>query len=234
MTLSEENYLKTIFLLYDERKTEVTTTAIADLLYTKASSVTDMLKKLSDKGLINYRKYQGVTLTPKGTQKAIQIVRKHRLWEVFLVEKLNFSWDEVHEIAEELEHIQSDKLISRLDAFLGFPERDPHGDPIPNEQGFFSTTIKTLLSELNDGDKGVCIAVKNTSKEFLVYLNKVGIALENEIEIISKEPFDNSMTVLVNNQKVNLSAIVCRNIYVAGIGGRNKGKNHKINIGKDL
>ncbi|WP_304335732.1 metal-dependent transcriptional regulator [Capnocytophaga leadbetteri] len=222
MTLSEENYLKTIFLLYDERKTEVTTTAIADLLYTKASSVTDMLKKLSDKGLINYRKYQGVTLTPKGTQKAIQIVRKHRLWEVFLVEKLNFSWDEVHEIAEELEHIQSDKLISRLDAFLGFPERDPHGDPIPNEQGVFTTTIKTLLSELNDGDKGVCIAVKNTSKEFLVYLNKVGIALENEIEIISKEPFDNSMTVLVNDQKVNLSAIVCRNIYVAGIGGRNK------------
>ena len=143
MTLSEENYLKTIFLLYDERKTEVTTTAIADLLYTKASSVTDMLKKLSDKGLINYRKYQGVTLTPKGTQKAIQIVRKHRLWEVFLVEKLNFSWDEVHEIAEELEHIQSDKLISRLDAFLGFPERDPHGDPIPNEQGIFTTTTKT-------------------------------------------------------------------------------------------
>ena len=181
-----------------------------------------MLKKLSDKGLINYRKYQGVTLTPKGTQKAIQIVRKHRLWEVFLVEKLNFSWDEVHEIAEELEHIQSDKLISRLDAFLGFPERDPHGDPIPNEEGVFTTTIKTLLSELNDGDKGVCIAVKNTSKEFLVYLNKVGIALENEIEIISKEPFDNSMTVLVNDQKVNLSAIVCRNIYVAGIGGRNK------------
>ena len=226
MTLSEENYLKTIFLLYDERKTEVTTTAIADLLYTKASSVTDMLKKLSDKGLINYRKYQGVTLTPKGTQKAIQIVRKHRLWEVFLVEKLNFSWDEVHEIAEELEHIQSDKLISRLDAFLGFPERDPHGDPIPNEQGVFTTTIKTLLSELNDGDKGVCIAVKNTSKEFLVYLNKVGIALENEIEIISKEPFDNSMTVLVNDQKVNLSAIVCRNIYVAGIGGRNKEKKH--------
>ena len=108
----------------------------------------------------------------------------------------------MHEIAEELEHIQSDKLISRLDAFLGFPERDPHGDPIPNEQGVFSTTIKTLLSELNDGDKGVCIAVKNTSKEFLVYLNKVGIALENEIEYISKEPFDNSMTVLVNDQKV--------------------------------
>ena len=217
MTLSEENYLKTIFHLYDESKTEVSTNAIAEAMCTKASSVTDMLKKLADKHLINYKKYQGVTLTQNGTKKAIAIIRKHRLWEVFLVEKLNFSWHEVHEIAEELEHIQSDKLIERLDALLGFPDKDPHGDPIPNKQGVFSNTIKTLLSELKQGDKGVCIAVKNTSKEFLLYLSKVGIALGNEIEVISREPFDDSMLIKVNNeQNISLSAIVCRNIYING------------------
>lgn len=215
MTLSEENYIKTIFHLFDENKEEVATNAIAEAMNTKASSVTDMLKKLADKGLINYRKYQGVTLTPKGTQKAIAIVRKHRLWEVFLVEKLHFSWDEVHEIAEELEHIQSDKLIERLDSFLGHPDKDPHGDPIPNKKGVFSTSIQTLLSELKEGDKGVCVAVKNTSKEFLVYLNKMQIALGDEIEVISKEPFDNSMELLVNGKEVSLSAMVCRNIYIS-------------------
>ena len=216
MTLSEENHLKAIFHLYNEKKEEVNTNAIAEVMNTKASSVTDMLKRLADKGLINYVKYQGVTLTPKGTQKAIGIIRKHRLWEVFLVEKLNFSWDEVHEIAEELEHIQSEKLIERLDAFLGFPQKDPHGDPIPNKEGVFTTTIQTLLSELKQGDKGVCVAVKNTSKEFLVYLNKMNIALGDELEVLSKEPFDDSMFLLVNDKHINLSAMVCRNIYVNG------------------
>ncbi|AVM51306.1 metal-dependent transcriptional regulator [Capnocytophaga sp. oral taxon 878] len=216
MTLSEENYLKAIFHLFNENNEEVSTNAIAEAMATKASSVTDMLKKLADKKLINYRKYQGVTLTPKGRQKAIAIVRKHRLWEVFLVEKLHFSWDEVHEIAEELEHIQSDKLIERLDKFLGYPEKDPHGDPIPNKEGVIENSIKILLSDLNEGDKGVCAAVKNTSKEFLVYLNKMHIALGNEIEVISKEPFDNSMQILVSGKEVNLSAMVCRNIYING------------------
>ena len=206
MTLSEENHLKAIFHLYNEKKEEVNTNAIAEVMNTKASSVTDMLKRLADKGLINYVKYQGVTLTKKGTQKAIAIIRKHRLWEVFLVEKLNFSWDEVHEIAEELEHIQSEKLIERLDAFLDFPKKE----------GVFTTTIQTLLSELKQGDKGICAAVKNTSKEFLVYLNKMNIALGDEIEVLSKEPFDDSMTLLVNDKQINLSAMVCRNIYVNG------------------
>ena len=173
MTLSEENYLKTIFHLYNEAEVEVNTNAIAEVMNTKASSVTDMLRKLSEKKLINYVKYQGVTLTSLGREKAVSIVRKHRLWEVFLVEKLDFSWDEVHEIAEELEHIESEKLIDRLDAFLGFPETDPHGDPIPNKEGVFEKTLKTLLSEFDENEKGVCIAVKNTSKEFLMYLNKV-------------------------------------------------------------
>ncbi|GIM52886.1 metal-dependent transcriptional regulator [Capnocytophaga cynodegmi] len=217
MTLSEENYLKTIFHLFNEAEEEVNTNAIAEAMNTKASSVTDMLKKLSDKKLINYVKYQGVTLTSLGKKKAISIVRKHRLWEVFLVEKLNFSWDEVHEIAEELEHIESEKLIERLDAFLGFPETDPHGDPIPNREGVFEKTIKILLSEFEENETGTCVAVKNTSKEFLLYLNKVSIALGDEITILSKEKFDNSMVVLVNNKEVTLSSMVCRNIYAQKI-----------------
>lgn len=217
MTLSEENYLKTIFHLFNEAEEEVNTNAIAEAMNTKASSVTDMLKKLSDKKLINYVKYQGVTLTSLGKKKAISIVRKHRLWEVFLVEKLNFSWDEVHEIAEELEHIESEKLIERLDAFLGFPETDPHGDPIPNREGVFEKTIKILLSEFEENETGICVAVKNTSKEFLLYLNKVSIALGDEITILSKEKFDNSMVVLVNNKEVTLSSMVCRNIYAQKI-----------------
>ena len=214
MTLSEENYLKAIFHLYSEHEEEVNTNAIAECMNTKASSVTDMLKRLSDKGLINYVKYQGVTLTPQGRQKAIAIIRKHRLWEVFLVEKLSFTWDEVHEIAEELEHIESDKLIDRLDAYLDYPSTDPHGDPIPNKEGVFSTTLKTLLSELNAGDKAICMAVKNTSKEFLVYLTKMEIALGDTLEVVTKEVFDNSMTVKLRGKEVTLSPMVCRNIYV--------------------
>lgn len=214
MTLSEENYLKTIFHLYDQHQQEVSTNAIAEVMNTKASSVTDMLKKLADKQLINYRKYQGVTLSEEGRSQAIAIIRKHRLWEVFLVEKLQFSWDEVHEIAEELEHIQSDKLIERLDAFLGYPKKDPHGDLIPNKEGEFSEAAQTLLSELKEGDRRTLVAVKNTSKEFLVYLNKMEIALGDTIEVLSKEPFDNSMLLKVNDHKVSLSATVCRNIYV--------------------
>ena len=200
MTLSEENYLKTIFHLYQEEKEPVSTNAIAE--------------RLATKNLINYQKYQGVTLTERGMKKATLIVRKHRLWEVFLVEKLHFSWDEVHDIAEELEHIQSEVLIDRLDAFLGSPDKDPHGDPIPNKEGVFYNTIKTLLSELDSGDSGTCVAVKNTSKEFLVYLSKMGIALGNEITVVSKEPFDNSMTIRINDKIIQLSAMVCRNIYI--------------------
>lgn len=214
MTLSEENYLKTIFHLFNEQGAEVSTNSIAEAMNTKASSVTDMLKKLSEKELINYVKYQGVTLTPQGRQKAISIVRKHRLWEVFLVEKLNFSWDEVHEIAEELEHIESEKLIERLDAFLDFPETDPHGDPIPNKDGFFERKMKTLLCDLEEKQKGICIAVKNTSKEFLLYLNKISIGLGDEITVINREDFDNSMTISINDKIITLSSMVCRNLYV--------------------
>lgn len=153
-TKTEENYLKAIFHLEEENHKMVSTNAIAEKLQTKASSVTDMIKKLAEKQLAHYIKYQGVTLTEKGKETAIEIVRKHRLWEVFLVEKLNFSWDEVHEVAEQLEHIKSKKLIQQLDLFLGSPTSDPHGDPIPDANGNMLTEQKILLSNLKQ-DKNV-------------------------------------------------------------------------------
>src|SRR6188768_3076308 len=155
MTFSEENYLKSIYHLTASLETEVSTNAIAEKMETKASSVTDMLKKLAEKDLVNYKKYQGVTLTEKGLLNAKMIVRKHRLWEVFLVEKLDFSWDEVHDVAEQLEHIKSEKLINKLDEFLDFPTEDPHGDPIPNGKGEIEKIHKQLLAELEENQKGI-------------------------------------------------------------------------------
>ena len=182
MTLSEENYLKTIYHLTTTVNSEVSTNAIAEKMETKASSVTDMLKKLAEKDLVNYIKYQGVSLTEKGNLSAKMIVRKHRLWEVFLVEKLDFSWDEVHDIAEQLEHIKSDKLINKLDDFLDNPTEDPHGDPIPDANGKIIKKEQLLLSDVKESKIGICVGVKDTSSEFLKYLDKQGIALGSKIE----------------------------------------------------
>lgn len=214
MTLSEENYLKTIYHLSRDNQQEVSTNSIAEVLQTKASSVTDMLKKMSDKQWVIYKKYQGVILSEEGKKIALKIIRKHRLWEVFLVEKLNFSWDEVHEVAEQLEHIHSDKLVERLDAFLQYPEADPHGDPIPDKDGNIPNDKKLLLSELQPNQKGICVGVKNTSKDFLQYLDKINISIGKEIQILACEPFDNSYQISVENQKNNISSAVAVNIYV--------------------
>ncbi len=189
MTHSEENYLKAIYHLTVQLEAEVPTNAIAEMMETKASSVTDMLKKLADKALINYIKYQGVSLTEKGTHAAKMIVRKHRLWEVFLVEKLAFTWDEVHDIAEQLEHIKSEQLINKLDDFLGNPTEDPHGDPIPDAQGKITKTEKLLLSELAESETAICVGVKDSSADFLQYLNKQKIALGAVIKSIGKRKF---------------------------------------------
>uniref|UniRef100_UPI00106C38C5 metal-dependent transcriptional regulator n=1 Tax=Flavobacterium psychrophilum TaxID=96345 RepID=UPI00106C38C5 len=205
MTFSEENYLKTIYHLTTISDSEVSTNAIAEKMETKASSVTDMLKKLSEKDLINYKKYQGVSLTETGSLSAKMIVRKHRLWEVFLVEKLDFPWDEVHDIAEQLEHIKSEKLINKLDDFLGNPTEDPHGDPIPNANGQIISIEKQLLSELNEKQIGICVGVKDTSSEFLKYLDKQEIALGSKIEIIVKEEFDLSLKIKVDARELKIS-----------------------------
>ena len=214
MTFSEENYLKTIYHLTTFLNTEVSTNAIAEKMETKASSVTDMLKKLAEKELVNYKKYQGVSLTTSGRLEAKMIVRKHRLWEVFLVEKLDFSWDEVHDIAEQLEHIKSEKLINKLDDFLGNPTEDPHGDPIPDAEGNIIKIEKQLLSEIGIANKTICVGVKDTSPEFLQYLDKQKIALGSTIEILSKEDFDASLHLKVNNQELIVSSKIAGNLYV--------------------
>ena len=214
MTTSEENYLKVIYHLSQVSPKGDNTNAIAGMLETKASSVTDMLKKLSDKDLVSYQKYQGVTLTEKGFLSAKMIVRKHRLWEVFLVDKLQFSWDEVHEIAEELEHIQSIALIDKLDAFLGHPDFDPHGDPIPNRQGEIKKTSKLLLSEAELNQEYQCVGVKDSSSEFLKYLDKQKIALGSVFKVIEKESFDDTLTVEINAQEKIISNKIANNLYV--------------------
>jgi DtxR family Mn-dependent transcriptional regulator len=214
MTFSEENYLKTIYHLTTFLDAEISTNAIAEKMETKASSVTDMLKKLAEKDLVHYKKYQGVSLTINGKLAAKMIVRKHRLWEVFLVEKLEFSWDEVHDVAEQLEHIKSEKLINKLDSFLGNPTEDPHGDPIPDAKGNVIKIEKQLLSEIATGKNTICVGVKDTSVAFLQYLDKQKIALGSTIDVLSKENFDSSMQLKVNNIELIVSHKIASNLYV--------------------
>ena len=214
MTTSEENYMKVIYHLSLVTPNGVNTNAIAGMLNTKPSSVTEMLKKLSDKEMLVYQKYQGVTLSENGLITAKMIVRKHRLWEVFLLEKLDFSWDEVHDIAEQLEHIKSEKLIDNLDAFLGFPKEDPHGDPIPDKNGNIQKSDKKLLSEGELGKKYICVGVKNTSSEFLQYLDKQKISLGTKLKIIDKESFDNTFEVEIKNKSIVFSNKIANNLYI--------------------
>ena len=214
VTLSEENYLKTIFHLQKAFPQGVSTNALAERMESKASSVTEMVKKLSEKQLVKYKKYQGVKLSGKGESAAIEIVRRHRLWEFFLVEKLNFSWSEVHEVAEQLEHVQSKKLTRELDKFLGFPRKDPHGDPIPDQHGVITASEKYLLAELQPGDKGICVGVKDSSKEFLEYLDRHQIALGKEIKILEKEDFDSSMLLSVDGKELHISKVIANNLYL--------------------
>lgn len=214
MTYSEENYLKAIYHLSQLQKKGVSTNAIAKLIDSKASSVTDMIKKLADKNLVFYERYQGVSLTTQGVYAAKMLVRKHRLWEVFLVETLDFSWDEVHEIAEELEHIKSEKLINKLDSFLGYPSVDPHGDPIPDAQGTIKNVEKKLLSEAEISEKTICIGVKDSSPSFLKYLDKNGISLGTSIEVIDREIFDQSIKVSINDSVSVISQKIASNLFV--------------------
>lgn len=211
---TEENYLKIIYHL-SEISNPVQTNAIAERIQTKAASVTDMLKKLSDKELVDYVKYQGVTLTEKGRLTAINIVRKHRLWEVFLVEKLSFKWDEVHEVAEELEHINSALLIERLDAFLDFPKVDPHGDPIPDKNGNFADLAFFKLNKLKTGEKGTITGVSEHSSPFLKHLEKLGLTLGKKIEITEITDFDGSVELLVNGSKLSISREVAKHILIS-------------------
>jgi len=217
LTQSEENYLKSIYhLSLENEKQQISTNEIADDLQTKASSVTEMIKKLSEKKLLSYQKYKGSQLTSLGNECAIKVIRKHRLWETFLVDKLGFSWDEVHEIAEQLEHIKSEKLTNKLSAFLNNPQFDPHGDPIPDANGVFPIMVPLKkLKDLEIGEQGVVHNIGSDDKDFLRYLTQHHIEMGAIIVCKDKFDFDDSMTVVVNNStEVNLSKKVNKNIYV--------------------
>ncbi|MFD1873147.1 metal-dependent transcriptional regulator [Hymenobacter bucti] len=213
---TEENYLKTIYKLAEaEPGQDVSTNRIAAALTTRAASVTDMLRRLAEKELLRYEKYRGVQLTPEGRRLALLTVRKHRLWEVFLVQQLGFNWDEVHEVAEELEHVQSPLLMRRLDEFLNYPTLDPHGDPIPAEDGAMRRPTQRLLADLAVGERGTLAAVKDTSAPFLQYLDKVGLPLGAHLKVLDKVEFDNSLELRVNRERtILISAEVGRNLFI--------------------
>lgn len=215
---SEENYLKAIFSLsYPLGGGSVSTNAIAKKMNTAAASVTDMIKKLSDKQLVDYEKYRGVTLSKEGEVVARRLVRKHRIWEVFLVDKLGFSWDSVHDVAEQLEHINSPELVKALDKFLGYPKTDPHGDPIPDEDGHIHEIQSIKLTELVKGDKALVVGVDDTSSNFLQYLNQLEIELGTKIEVVQRIEFDSSYMLLINNSRLAVSKQVAENIMVKKI-----------------
>ncbi len=214
-SFTEENYLKAIFKINEKTSKPASTNGIALQISTSAASVTDMLKRLAEKELINYEKYKGVTLTPVGNKIATNLIRKHRLWEVFLVNKLNFSWEQVHDIAEDLEHIKSDSLIQRLDNYLGNPRFDPHGDPIPNAEGKFMIRNQTSLDQLSAKQKGVLVGVSQHQLEFLQYLNELEIKLGSEFEIISITSFDKSVKIRKDGMvDITLSHEVTKNLLV--------------------
>ncbi|MBB6610089.1 metal-dependent transcriptional regulator [Pontibacter sp. Tf4] len=215
-SFTEENYIKAIYKLSGNGRDGVNTNAIADALDTRAASVTDMLRKLSTKGLVDYVKYKGVSLTEAGERIALQVIRKHRLWEVFLVEKLRFNWDEVHEVAEELEHVSSELLTRRLDEFLGYPQFDPHGDPIPSESGELKLKPQKLLAEMDVQDSGVVVGVNDSQPLFLQYLDKMGIFLGAKVKVLDKIPYDSSLEISIENKKnLVVSSEVARNIFLS-------------------
>lgn len=213
-SFTEENYLKAIYKLSEQNEL-VTTTDIATMLNIRSATVTDMLKKLAVKKLIRYERYKGLHLTEKGRAIGVKIIRKHRLWELFLVKQMKFRWDEVHEIAEQLEHIQSDELINRLDEILGYPKSDPHGDPIPDRNGVFGKSKAVPLSSVKPKTTAVVTGVVENSTTFLQYLDKTGIALGDKITIHAIEPFDQSHRITINQGKeLFISENVAKNILV--------------------
>jgi DtxR family Mn-dependent transcriptional regulator len=203
LSYTEENYLKALLKLsfQNEEKPEAGTNEMAALLGVKPATATDMLKKLKEKDLVTYKKYGKILLTDSGRKNAIAILRKHRLWETFLYEKLDFSWDEVHEVAEQLEHIQSAKLVNKLEEFLNFPEFDPHGDPIPKANGDMPAIAKTLLSELKADQNCKVAAVKDTSTLFLQYLEKLKITIGTKIKVLEVIAFDGSLNIQIENDE---------------------------------
>lgn len=215
-SFTEENYLKAIYHLSEEKNGEsVSTNELADATQTRAASVTDMLRKLSEKKYIDYKKYQGVKLLDAGEKIALKIIRKHRLWEVFLVEKLGFKWDEIHDLAEQLEHIKSQQLTDKLDFFLGTPKFDPHGDPIPDRAGNLPQSKTLKLSEVEINQPLVIMGVSEDSAQFLQHLDKLGLKLGLKVIVLEFSSFDKSLELRINDSiEIRISSEVAKNIQV--------------------
>jgi len=216
ITITEENYLKAIYNLNTDRNgKELGTNELANHLGISPATVSSMLKKLREKGFIHYEKYGAISLLEKGTREACKVIRKHRLWETFLVKKMEFSWDEIHDVAEQLEHIKSKKLVDQLDKLLGYPQYDPHGDPIPNAKGEIRSMHKTTLNkECLDKELKV-VGVKNDSQAFLQHITQLGIAINSKIMIKSHHEFDGSSDVEIDGKPHLITQQVAENIYVA-------------------
>lgn len=216
LSFTEENYLKALIQLtvFDVKAKEVGVNKLASQLDVKPATVSDMVRKLKDKSLVNYEKYGKVSLTAEGRLAGMMVIRRHRLWETFLSDKLDFTWDEVHELAEELEHIHSVKLIDRLDRFLEYPQFDPHGDAIPNASGEITIPYRKTLSEVEVGEKCKIIAVKDNSIEFLQYVDKLGLQINDSIIVTDKEEFDALTSIEFNGNKSVVSLKFTDNIYV--------------------
>ncbi|MFY0600691.1 MAG: metal-dependent transcriptional regulator [Cyclobacteriaceae bacterium] len=215
LSLAEENYLKSIYHLSENGNGDVSTNSIADDLKTKPASVSDMMRKLSEKGVITYKKYKGVQVSEPGRKVALNVIRKHRLWEVFLLEKLGFKWDEVHDIAEQLEHIKSPLLIKKLDEFLGFPSVDPHGDPIPDENGEIKVEPQKPLTELEIGEEGTVVNVPDSNPALLRHLDQIKMRLGSKVSVQEKVEFDGSLLISINDQSpIYLSGAISQNIML--------------------
>ncbi|MFN8358394.1 MAG: metal-dependent transcriptional regulator [Candidatus Kapaibacterium sp.] len=216
LSFTEENYLKALLTLSTTKESDerVGTNEIAGRLQVKPATANDMLKRLKDKGLIEYEKYGKITLTASGRERAVVVLRKHRLWETFLYEKLEFTWDEVHEVAEQLEHIQSEKLVDKLDKFLDYPEFDPHGDPIPKPDGTISAINRLTLSDMDEKQYCKVVAVKDTSVEFLQYAQLLGLGINNQIQVLRKHPYDLLTEIEINGKQLTVGQKIMDNIYV--------------------
>ena len=216
ITITEENYLKAIYNLnLDRDGKELGTNELANHLGNSPATVSSMLKKLKEKEFIDYEKYGSISLLKKGEKEAFTVIRKHRLWETFLVEKMEFTWDEIHEVAEQLEHIKSKKLVDQLDKLLGYPDYDPHGDPIPKANGAINGIHKTTLSQESAGKSLRVVGVKNDSPEFLRYITQLGLVINSKIVIKSNHEFDGSLDVDIEGKSQMVSQKVAENIYVS-------------------
>ncbi len=211
---TKENYLKTMYMI-DEEKGIISLSELGKRLGLSIPTVNSMVKRLQDEGWVVYEKYQPVKLTGQGKNEAARVIRRHRIAEIFLVEKLNFGWEEVHDIAEEMEHIDSEVLFERMNKMLGNPAFDPHGSPIPDKAGKIKTIHYVPLASLESGQKAVLRSIHNSSADFLVFLNKKGISWGTIFEILEKEPFDGSVTVSYGGKKnVVLTQEVCKQLLV--------------------